>query len=495
MSINMAEFHQVFFEESHEHLENMEQLLLALDLASPDPEELNTIFRAAHSIKGGSGIFGFTALTSVTHVMENLLDMTRKGNFQLTSSIIDLLLSTVDTLSHILSLYREEEQIDWQEVEYSKSQLVAALNGESFSSSVAVQNGTDIANTPVTPTLNAEPSALVETEDELGFGFFEDEMARDIAIEGEDFGFFEEAYQAEEISAQSVINDVSNTEKAAEPFDFTSDDELGFGFFEALTPESFANEIELLSSKPVAPKVVKPTTVANQAEVNADSSQAKHGIFKEKESVTDAKVSPAVPHSNATNSNAALSSSAIPKNTPSEVKAAAKKPTASGQDATLRVETSKIDTLVNLAGELVITQSMLTLIGNEMTGDLGERLKTALNELERNTREMQEAVMSVRMLPVSFVFNRFNRLVRDLSEQLGKNVNLVIEGGNTEIDKGMIEKLVDPLTHLVRNSLDHGIEKPDKRLAAGKSEVGVLSLKASQRGAILLSLCMIMAQV
>ncbi len=497
MSINMAEFHQVFFEESHEHLENMEQLLLALDLASPDPEELNTIFRAAHSIKGGSGIFGFTALTSVTHVMENLLDKTRKGNFQLTSSIIDLLLSTVDTLSHILSLYREEEQIDWQEVEYSKSQLVAALNGESFSSSVAVRNGTDIANTPVTPTINAEPSALVEIEDDLGFGFFEDEMARDIAIEGEDFGFFEEAYQAEEISAQSVINDVSNTEKAADPFDFTSDDELGFGFFEALTPESFANEIELLSSKPVAPKVVKPITVANQAEVNADSSQAKRGIFKEKESATDAKVSPAVSvpasvsvnssspaalHSNATSSNAALSSSAIPKNTPPEVKAAAKKPAASAQDATLRVETSKIDTLVNLAGELVITQSMLTLIGNELTGDLGERLKTALNELERNTREMQEAVMSVRMLPVSFVFNRFNRLVRDLSEQLGKNVNLVIEGGNTEIDKGMIEKLVDPLTHLVRNSLDHGIEKPEKRLAAGKSEVGVLSLKASQRG-------------
>lgn len=494
MSINMAEFHQVFFEESHEHLENMEQLLLALDLASPDPEELNTIFRAAHSIKGGSGIFGFTALTSVTHVMENLLDKTRKGNFQLTSSIIDLLLSTVDTLSHILSLYREEEQIDWQEVEYSKSQLVAALNGESFSSSVAVRNGTDAANAPIFPIIQAES---VEKVEDQGFGFFEDEMARDIAIEGEDFGFFEEAYQAEEISAQSVINDVSNTEKAAEPIDFTSDDELGFGFFEALTPESFANEIELLSSKPVAPKVVKPTTVANQAEVNADSSQAKHRIFKEKESVTDAKVSPAVsvpasvsvnpsspavPHSNATNSNAALSSSAIPKNTPPEVKAAAKKPAASAQDATLRVETSKIDTLVNLAGELVITQSMLTLIGNEMTGDLGERLKTALTELERNTREMQEAVMSVRMLPVSFVFNRFNRLVRDLSEQLGKNVNLVIEGGNTEIDKGMIEKLVDPLTHLVRNSLDHGIEKPEKRLAAGKSEVGVLSLKASQRG-------------
>ncbi|MCS6113204.1 chemotaxis protein CheA [Shewanella baltica] len=485
MSINMAEFHQVFFEESHEHLENMEQLLLALDLASPDPEELNTIFRAAHSIKGGSGIFGFTALTSVTHVMENLLDMTRKGNFQLTSSIIDLLLSTVDTLSHILSLYREEEQIDWQEVEYSKSQLVAALNGESFSSSVAVRNGTDIANTPVTPTLNAEPSALVETEDELGFGFFEDEMERDIVIEGEDFGFFEEAYQAEDISVESLTSEVSvSVNSTAEQLVTTSDDELGFGFFEALTPESFANEIELLSSKPVEPAAAKPATNrANQVKVTANT-QAKRSIFKEKE--TDPKAPPATSVSASTtvapSSTAALNPAITPKNTPTEGKAATKKTAASAPDATLRVETSKIDTLVNLAGELVITQSMLTLIGNELTGEIGERLKTALNELERNTREMQEAVMSVRMLPVSFVFNRFNRLVRDLSEQLGKNVNLVIEGGNTEIDKGMIEKLVDPLTHLVRNSLDHGIEKPDIRLAAGKAEIGQLFLKASQRG-------------
>ncbi|MGW7676930.1 chemotaxis protein CheA [Shewanella sp. S23-S33] len=484
MSINMAEFHQVFFEESHEHLENMEQLLLALDLASPDPEELNTIFRAAHSIKGGSGIFGFTALTSVTHVMENLLDKTRKGNFQLTSSIIDLLLSTVDTLSHILSLYREEEQIDWQEVEYSKSQLVAALNGEPFSSSVAIRNGTDAATS--TPIINAAPTVPVEAED-LGFGFFEDEMARDIAIEGEDFGFFDEAYQAEDISADSVIN---NKERNAELCDVTiDDDELGFGFFEALTPESFANEIELLSSKPLVQKVFKPaTTRAHQAK-ETGSSQSKNTLFKAKATEPTAPIStvPTSPSVKASSpailsSNATSNSSVAPKPNTTEVKTATKKPAVSAQDATLRVETSKIDTLVNLAGELVITQSMLTLIGNEMTGDLGERLKTALNELERNTREMQEAVMSVRMLPVSFVFNRFNRLVRDLSEQLGKNVNLVIEGGNTEIDKGMIEKLVDPLTHLVRNSLDHGIEKPEKRLAAGKSEVGVLSLKASQRG-------------
>ncbi|MGI2091947.1 chemotaxis protein CheA [Shewanella oncorhynchi] len=389
----------------------------------------------------------------------------------------------MDTLSHILSLYREEEQIDWQEVEYSKSQLVAALNGEPFSSSVAIRNGTNAASTPI---INATPTQPVEAED-LGFGFFEDEMARDIAIEGEDFGFFDEAYQAEDISANSAIN---NKERNADLCDVTiDDDELGFGFFEALTPESFANEIELLSSKPLVQKVYKPaTTRAHQAK-ETGSSQSQNTLFKAKATeptVPDSTLltSPSVKASSPAilSSNATSNSSVAPKPNTTEVKTATKKSATLAQDATLRVETSKIDTLVNLAGELVITQSMLTLIGNEMTGDLGERLKTALNELERNTREMQEAVMSVRMLPVSFVFNRFNRLVRDLSEQLGKNVNLVIEGGNTEIDKGMIEKLVDPLTHLVRNSLDHGIEKPEKRLAAGKSEVGVLSLKASQRG-------------
>ncbi|MGL6124611.1 MAG: chemotaxis protein CheA, partial [Shewanella sp.] len=327
-------------------------------------------------------------------------------------------------------------------------------------SSVAIRNGTDAPGTPI-----IDATAPVAAED-LGIGIFEDEMALDIAIEGVDFGFFDVAYQAEDISADSEAN---NKEPKAELLDVTidDDDELGFGFFEPLAPESFANETG--SSQPQNPlfkaKATEPTApdspVPTSPSVKASS--------------------PAIMSSNAT-SNATSNSSVAPKPNTREVKTATKKPAASTQDSTLRVETSKIDTLVNLAGELVITQSMLTLIGNEMSGDLGERLKSALNELERNTREMQEAVMSVRMLPVSFVFNRFNRLVRDLSEQLGKNVNLVIEGGNTEIDKGMIEKLVDPLTHLVRNSLDHGIEKPEKRLAAGKSEVGVLSLKASQRG-------------
>ncbi|MFB2780059.1 chemotaxis protein CheA [Shewanella mangrovisoli] len=470
MSINMAEFHQVFFEESHEHLENMEQLLLALDLAAPDPEELNTIFRAAHSIKGGSGIFGFTALTSVTHVMENLLDKTRKGTFELSSSVIDLLLRTVDTLSHILNLYREEEPIDWQQVEFAKNQLVAALNGEPFSTQAA----------KVVETVNQDKPAAVSTnsasQEEASFGFFEDEVELGLVDETEHFGFFDEAYTAKEIRVEDIHSNAADPATHAA----VSDDELGYGFFESLTAESFANELDALSTpirdaqvtdKPINKTLVEQSDAktARSKKPPKDSAQLKF------QATTDVKLE-AQTH---LASSPAQNTTSV---TPAASSQAAKKATTSTQDATLRVETSKIDTLVNLAGELVITQSMLTLIGNELGGELGERLKTALNELERNTREMQEAVMSVRMLPVSFVFNRFHRLVRDLSEQLGKNVNLVIEGGNTEIDKGMIEKLVDPLTHLVRNSLDHGIEKPEKRVAAGKSEAGVLSLKASQRG-------------
>lgn len=500
MSINMVEFHQVFFEESHEHLENMEQLLLALDLNTPDPEELNTIFRAAHSIKGGSGIFGFTALTSVTHVMENLLDRTRKGTFELSSATIDLLLRTVDTLSHILSLYREEEPIDWQEVEFAKNQLIAALNGEPFETNAKTQNKTVTTipegEIPVADGTNIQSKRQTHDED-LGFGFFENEVELALATEGEHFGFFDEAYTAAEIRAEDIdpkptiavpTGETASDNLAADldndlADDLTNalDDELGFGFFEPLTPAQLdsdtsttgATDADLVTRAKTDNLDLQPTDQQfNQhqgdqhaIDHNSRGAAAIQSASKRHESPTSAQ---------------ATSEHSIANPTPA--KSASKKSTPPAQDATLRVETSKIDTLVNLAGELVITQSMLTLIGNELGGELGERLKTALNELERNTREMQEAVMSVRMLPVSFVFNRFHRLVRDLSEQLGKNVNLTIEGGNTEIDKGMIEKLVDPLTHLVRNSLDHGIENPAKRLAAGKSEIGELSLKASQRG-------------
>lgn len=368
MSIDMSQFHGVFIEESQEHLDDIERLLMALQIENPDVEELNSIFRAAHSIKGGSGIFGFEALISVTHVMENLFDKARQGQFLFTSHVIDELLQAVDALRTLLSGYSEGAEPDWSMVEQTTLLVEALLQ-------------------PV-PT------------DDAGFGFFTE--PDDTAAEDDSFGFFK--------------TPVVHTDSEA------------FGFFE---PEPAAAE------------------TSTAAPVSESAS-------------TQAKPVAAV--------------AAVAAKTPAVAKAE------SVETNSIRVDITKVDNLVNLAGELVITQSMLNLLGAEVEGAVAERLQTALTELARNTRELQESIMSIRMLPLSFVFNRFPRVVRDLSHKLHKQVELVIEGGQTEIDKGLIERLVDPLTHLVRNSLDHGIEIPAKRLERGKAQTGTLTLKAEQKG-------------
>ncbi|ATX76908.1 chemotaxis protein CheA [Reinekea forsetii] len=385
MSVEMSQFHQVFFEEAQEHLQLLEQLLMALDIAQPDTEDLNSIFRAAHSIKGGSGIFGFTALADVTHIMENLLDKARKGEFSLSIQVVDVLLSTTDTLGEILNSYRSELAIDWLKVTQAQTILNVCLVDPVGDLSASDDGG-------LTPLPVVEPDALE------GFGLFSEERVSSMKGSAQDdFGLF---------TAEPTL--------AVDP---------GFGLF---------NEPQLQS--PQGGQSISPPGSAELA------SQPKAG--------------------------AGLT----------------KKVGNSAGDSTLRVETTKIDSLINLSGELVITQSMLALIGAEVPGELGERLQSALLELERNTREVQDAVMSVRMLPVSSVFNRFPRLVRNLAGKLNKKVELIVEGGATEIDKGMIERLVDPLTHLVRNSLDHGIETAQQRMAMGKTESGTLLLKAEQKG-------------
>lgn len=392
MSIDMSQFHGVFIEESHEHLDDIERLLMALDMETPDLEELNSIFRAAHSIKGGSGIFGFEALISVTHVMENLFDKARQNQFTFTSHVIDELLGAVDVLRTLLTSYSEGGEPDWSSVQQTTVRVEALL----------------------TP----------DVKDDQGFGFFEEEES----IDSDGFGFF----------STPVV-----PRKEEETFGFFDEapqvsipplDDSGFGFFEqnnALVPPS--DEIlKPLENKPV--------------------------------------------HKNIPNT--ASSTKSLPPNS----KNISAPKTESLETNSIRVDITKVDNLVNLAGELVITQSMLNLLGADVEGPLAERLQTALAELERNTRELQESIMSIRMLPLSFVFNRFPRVVRDLSHKLNKQVELVIEGGQTEIDKGLIERLVDPLTHLVRNSLDHGIEVPSVRRERGKEETGTLILRAEQKG-------------
>lgn len=395
MSINMEQFHDVFFDESQEHLDSMEQQLMELDLISPDAEQLNSIFRAAHSIKGGSGIFGFDALTGLTHIMENLLDKARQGTTELNESIVNVLLETVDLLKTTLEVYRNKDEVDQESIDKGIDCLESVLNDEN------------------TPHLTTQ-----EAVDE-GFGFFETDTTIQSSAENSDdiegFGFFE-------------------SEPTIQPTAEEFEDIEGFGFFETLPIRSNENN--------------KLTSIHDESEINVTLKTNTPALSLEKRQTI---------HTSEQTKKVVESSS-------------------------IRVDIGKIDLLVNLVGELVITQSMLAMIGSEVTGGIEDKLDSALAELQRNTREIQESVMSMRMLPMSVTFNRFPRVVRDLSSKLGKKVDLEIEGGTTEIDKGMIEKLVDPLTHLVRNSIDHGIETIDERLAVGKSERGIVTLRAEQRG-------------
>jgi two-component system, chemotaxis family, sensor kinase CheA len=395
MSIDMKQFHSVFFDESQEHLDEMEHLLLELDTENPDAEQLNTIFRAAHSVKGGSGIFGFDALGSVTHIMESLLDNVRQSKLAINPQMVDLFLSSVDVLKGILDSYKSGADIDWP----GANKICERLEAITHPKSTPVEQESGIEGFG----LFAEPS-FIDVEE--GFGFFGDPV---LPSTQEAYGFF-----ADDLLATAAANAQN-------------------------LPES------------VAPTDTSPLTTS--VLTNSSSSDVVEAIAS-----TSLKDAP---------------SAAPTKSKPTEV---------ANENSSIRVDVTKVDQLINLVGEIVITQSMLNLIGQSIDGALGEKFQSVAAELERNTREIQEAVMSIRMLPVSFVFNRFPRVVRDLSTKLGKSIDLIIEGGDTELDKGLTEKLVDPLTHLVRNSIDHGIESTDVRIERKKNPTGTVVLKAAQQG-------------
>ncbi|EAR07735.1 chemotaxis protein CheA [Reinekea blandensis] len=409
MSMDLGQFHEVFFEESQEHLDALEQGLMALDPSQPDAELLNTIFRAAHSIKGSSGVFGFTALGDITHVMENRLDEWRKEISQPQASQVDHLLTVVDALRHLVSVYQNGEPVDEQWVQDTIDGLNAKFdayeikNSEQSQSSEPVVDEDDDEGFGFFEPLEAE----AEADDDVGYGFFEEEPAPD---EDEGFGFFEEPEPEAEFAA-------ANTE---------AEDE-GWGLFEEPgSSDTSPPQVDAVESKPTETKAPAKSAVSNPTTESAQAAQKSGG--------------------------------------------------------TIRVNVEKVDSLINLVGELVITQSMLAMVGQNLDDANQEKMNGVIETLHRNTREIQESVMSIRMLPISFVFNRFPRVARDTAGKLGKKVNLVIEGGDTEIDKGLVEQLADPLTHLMRNSIDHGIESPSDRLQAGKPETGTVRLSARQQG-------------
>ena len=388
MSFDLSQFYQVFFEEAGEHLASMESLLLALDVSDPDMDQLNAIFRAAHSIKGGAGTFGFTDMTEVTHILETLLDKLRKQEMQLTTEMVDAFLQAGDAISMQLAAHRGEGEVDQQQIR----EICGKLERLTGATAAATAKETKTAS-PKKSKKKAEKENVPEQDD---YGFFDPLPSEFVADDG--YGFF------------------------ADTPDATASASDGYGFFTEVKP-------------PVVDVVV------------------------EKNALPSLLATEAHPARRATDKAAATTA-----------------------ETSIRVSVEKVDQLINLVGELVITQAMLEQSASTLDVAALEKLQNGLNQLERNTRDIQESIMSVRMLPISFVFSRFPRVVRDVASKLNKQVELKTLGETTELDKALIEKIADPLTHLIRNSLDHGIEMPEKRIAAGKPAHGTITLNAFHHG-------------
>jgi len=431
--MDISDFYQTFFDEADELLADMEQHLLDLVPEAPDSEQLNAIFRAAHSIKGGAGTFGFTILQETTHLMENLLDEARRGEMQLNTDIINLFLETKDIMQEQLDAYKSSQEPDAASFEYichALRQLALEAKGETAAVAVSPAKLSVVDAAPTAaPVLDDRVRVVLSGLKESEVTLLEEEL--------------------------SNLATLSNVVKGKDTLAATLDG--GIGKDDVVAVLCFVIEPEQIDFEAVADAPV--AEAADVAEV--------------------VEAAPAVPAV----APAAPALKAVPGEAAAPNRGEREKPAARSSESTsIRVAVEKVDQLINLVGELVITQSMLAQRSNELDPVNHGDLITSMGQLQRNARDLQESVMSIRMMPMEYVFSRFPRLVRDLATKLNKQIELTLMGSSTELDKSLIERIIDPLTHLVRNSLDHGIELPENRVAAGKSPVGNLILSAEHQG-------------
>jgi two-component system chemotaxis sensor kinase CheA len=460
--IDLSQFYQVFFEEAGENLEQMEQMLLELDVDAADDEALNAIFRCAHSVKGGAATFGFTDVAELTHQMETLLDKLRRHELSPTAQMVDVLLQSGDALKAQLARHQGQD-VDVVDTHELLANIRALAEGKTVSPAARPQ-GAAAPQAPAaaapTPSLAPGKSALRSLEITVG-PLERPELADNLA---ELFKEITDLGTLEPLDAGQAADGM----RRYKVLTASSDDELLdlFGFHVAREHIRIAPLSAGYGFHPGAPGAPEP---------EAPAKDPGYGFFADAPGAPGAAPAP-TPVGDA--AGAAPAPAPAPKPAPrAEPRAAA-----SAESSTLRVSVEKVDQLINLVGELVITQAMLAQNSKGVEGTALQSLAAGLADLERNTRDLQEAVMSIRMIPMSLVFNRFPRMLRDLAGKLGKKVELVTHGEATELDKGLVEKITDPLTHLVRNSCDHGIELPAERLAKGKPEHGTITLVASHQG-------------
>ena len=545
MTIDMSQFYEVFFDEAEELLAEAERLLLGIEIDNPDVEELNAIFRAAHSIKGGAATFGFMDMTEITHVLENLLDKIRKNEMALTAEHVDAFLAAKDVLKMEVDGHRLGSDVDQDQVADVKMML----------NSLSQAGGVVITPAPVAAEHSPEPPPVIATpvvqavavqapvvaartdgltqfhvylpvisdkdannlKDELG-------LLGDVVSSQNEHGRYvlvvtTDSTQADIVSICSFVLDpddlvislapvapatpsnvTSVQETLAAPADTIAkvEEDPGYGLFsmEDDAPASVASEEKTSDTASGKVKIEEEVGYGLFAENGKENVEEGYGFFAPFKPHVDAAVTTLIGDDTvATEANSGKAEVAVHVEDPVAVAASTEaaerrnlgrresdKAPASAETSSIRVGIEKVDQLINLVGELVITQAMIEQRISNLDPVEHEPLINSVGQLTRNTRDLQESVMSIRMMPMDFVFSRFPRMVRDLAAKLNKKVEFVTVGAATELDKGLIERIVDPLTHLVRNSVDHGIETPDKRRAAGKGETGVLTLSAAHKG-------------
>jgi two-component system, chemotaxis family, sensor kinase CheA len=515
MTIDLTQFHDAFFEESFEALDSMEAALLKLDIGAPEPELINTIFRVAHSIKGGSATFGFSDIASFTHSLETLLDELRSGGMQVTLAISDLLLKSVDVMRAMLKSTQAKQPLDMQRIsdlQFDLELIIAQKNAapaptvvpEAIAHLVSAASAAVVV--PAAPAAATPPPPAAAPGWKISFRPYRElfargndplRMMRELAELGEltvhvDTSALPAFADLEAQSCYLAWNidldgDVAE-EAVKQVFEWAEGDcdlevRRKGSPANAETPSAAAEDAAAptASAKPVADATNTASPGATVCDAPATDAAVADAILSGKTPVAadEAPAAAAAPTAAAPAPAAAMPAApalaAVKDKTDSPVAAI-------GDSGSIRVSVEKIDELMNTVGELVITQAMLSQLGAVMEGPHAEKLRAGLAQLERNTRELQESVMRVRMLPISFVFSRFPRMVRDIAQRLGKQIDLKLTGEQTELDKTVLEKIGDPLVHLVRNSIDHGIEMPEARIAAGKPAAGTVHLDACHRG-------------
>ena len=508
MTLDLTQFHDAFFEESFEALDSMESALLKLDLGAPDAELINTIFRVAHSIKGGSATFGFSEIASFTHSLETLLDELRANRLQVTEPTSDLLLKSVDAMRDMLRAVQAKKPIDSQriadlqfETEKLLAQRNAASNGAHASapaasatpasppvasaaaSTSAAVSAKSVAPTPIAPTpISAPIASTIPGERQWKISF---RPYRELFARGNDpLRMLRELGEMGVLTVEAIVDALpSFAELDTQSCYLAWNLELRGNVDEAGIRQVFdwaEGDCDLVIAEVLAPAPAAPAGDVTNYDLIAefDAMMASDAAPKYEPVKAVAAESAPAPESAPAAAEPVSAAPAPEKVSKSETAAAS----GIGDSGSIRVSVEKIDELMNTVGELVITQSMLSQLGRNLEGGASEQFRLGLAELERNMRELQDSVMRVRMLPITFVFSRFPRMVRDLAQRLGKQIEFTMTGEQTELDKTVLEKIGDPLVHLVRNSIDHGIEKPDVRIGRGKTATGHLRLDACHRG-------------